>query len=325
MIAKCMCLLKAAILVVSIAAVLFTAGCGKPSEIETPASGRGGYSVVDATKTRLNFEYKPQRIVSLGLSADEVLLDMVEPERIAALTYLVDDAGISPAADKAVRVKGRVQSGSLESVLAQKPDLVLVPDWTDLNFVELLRGAGINVYVYKTPTTVKEIKQTICELSNVVDERVAGGKIVAGMEKELAFVRAKVGNLDAEDRISVMALSYMGPFGAKGTTFDDICSYANVRNLVGEYDLPVNAAFSQETLVRLDPELLLLPSWKYDNEQDPAKLRDEILQNPAYQSVDAIKNNRVVQLHDTYLYSTTHYIVFAIRELAEAAYPDRFK
>lgn len=92
MIAKCRYVLKAAVLVVGAAAVLFMAGCGKSSEIETPASGRGGYSVVDATKTRLDFEHKPQRIVSLGLSADEVLLDMVEPDRIAALTYLADDA-----------------------------------------------------------------------------------------------------------------------------------------------------------------------------------------------------------------------------------------
>ena len=277
MIAKCRYLLKAAVLVVSTAAVLFMAGCGKPPEIETPASGRGGYSVVDATKTRLDFEHKPQRIVSLGLSADEVLLDMVEPDRIAALTYLADDAGISPAADKAVWVKGRVQSGSLESVLAQKPDLVLVPNWTDLNFVELLRGAGVNVYVYKTPTTVKEIKQTICELSNVVDERVAGGKIVAGMEKELAFVRARVGNIAPEEHISVMALSYMGPFGVKGTTFADICNYAEVKNVVAEYDLPPNAAFSEETLIRLNPDLLVIPSWKYDNEQDPSKMREELI------------------------------------------------
>lgn len=325
MIAKCRYVLKAAVLVVGAAAVLFMAGCGKSSEIETPASGRGGYSVVDATKTRLDFEHKPQRIVSLGLSADEVLLDMVEPERIAALTYLADDAGISPSADKAVRVKGRVQSGSLESVLAQQPDLVLVPDWTDLNFVELLRGAGVPVYVYKTPTTVKEIKQTICELANVVDERVAGGKIVAGMEKELAFVRSRVGNIPGEERISVMALSYMGPFGAKGTTFADICSYANVRNVVAEYDLPPNATFSEETLIRLNPDLLVIPSWKYDNEQDPSKLREEILQNRAYQSVNAVKDKRVVQLRDMYLYSTTHYIVYAIRDLAEAAYPEKFK
>lgn len=324
MIAKCRYVLKAAVLVVGAAAVLFMAGCGKSSEIETPASGRGGYSVVDATKTRLDFEHKPQRIVSLGLSADEVLLDMVEPDRIAALTYLADDAGISPAADKAVRVKGRVQSGSLESVLAQKPDLVLAPNWTDLNFVELLRGAGVNVYVYKTPTTVKEIKQTICELSNVVDERVAGGKIVAGMEKELAFVRARVGNIAPEEHISVMALSYMGPFGAKGTTFADICNYAEVKNVVAEYDLPPNAAFSEETLIRLNPGLLVIPSWKYDNEQDPSKMREEILQNRAYQSVNAVKNKRVVQLRDTYLYSTTHYIVYAIRDLVEAAYPEKF-
>lgn len=317
--------LRAVLVAFCVVAAVFAAGCGKPTESKTPASGRGGYSVVDATKTRIDFTYKPQRIVSLGLSADEVLLDMVEPERIAALTYLADDAGISPAAAKAERVKGRVQSGSLESVLAQQPDLVLVPDWTDLNFVELLRGAKVPVYVYKTPITVKEIKQTICELANVVDERVAGGKIVANMEKELAFVQARVGNMPAEERISVMALSYMGPFGARGTTFADICNYANVRNVVAEYDLPPNATFSEETLIRLNPDLLVIPSWKYDNEQDPSKMREEILQNRAYQSVNAVKNKRVVQLRDTYLYSTTHYIVYAIRDLAEAAYPERFK
>ena len=53
-------------------------------------------------------------------------------------------------------------------------------------------------------------------------------------------------------------------------------------------------------------------------------MREEILQNRAYQSVNAVKNKRVVQLRDTYLYSTTHYIVYAIRDLVEAAYPEKF-
>ena len=70
--------------------------------------------------------------------------------------------------------------------------------------------------------------------------------------------------------------------------------------------------------------MVFYPSWKYDNEQDPSKMREEILQNRAYQSVNAVKNKRVVQLRDTYLYSTTHYIVYAIRDLAEAAYPEKF-
>ena len=41
--------------------------------------------------------------------------------------------------------------------------------------------------------------------------------------------------------------------------------------MVAEYDLPPNAAFSEETLIRLNPDLLVIPSWKYDNEQDPSK------------------------------------------------------
>lgn len=77
--------------------------------------------------------------------------------------------------------------------------------------------------------------------------------------------------------------------------------------------------------MQLDPELLLVPSWKYDKEQEPDKLREEILQNPAYQGVSAIKSKRVVKLRDAYLYSTTHYIVYAVRNLAEAAYPERFE
>lgn len=317
--------LRLALVIAGAAVVLLAAGCNKSPDQHTTAAGRSGYSVSDATGKWLEFEHKPQRIVSLGLSADEVLLDLVQPERIEALTYLVDDKGISPAAEKAAAVKGRVPSGSLEAVLAHNPDLVLVPDWTDLNFVELLRGAKVNVYVFKTPTTIAEIKQTICELANVVDERVEGGKIIDGMEKELVLVSSKVGNLQPDEQQKVMAISYMGPFGVKGTTFDDICHYAKVRNMLAEYDLPPNTTFSQETLVRLDPDLLIIPSWKYDKEQDPNKLREEILQNPAYQGVSAVKNKKVMPLHDTYLYSTTHYIVYAVRDMAEAAYPERFK
>ena len=283
------------------------------------------HTVTDSAGNKVTLPVKPQRIVSLTLGTDEILMDIVAPERIAALTYLSDDSGISHISERSIQVKNKIKGNSAEAILALKPDLVLIADWWGLNILDTLREMGINVYVYKTPTTVKEIKQTICELANVVDERVAGGKIVAKMEKELAFVQARVGNMPAEECISVMALSYMGPFGARGTTFADICNYANVRNVVAEYDLPPNATFSEETLIRLNPDLLVIPSWKYDNEQDPSKMREEILQNRAYQSVNAVKNKRVVQLRDTYLYSTTHYIVYAIRDLAEAAYPERFK
>ncbi len=304
---------------------LWVAGCAPaPQEPASPVKA-GSYSVTDATARRLTFNEKPQRIVSLSISADEMLLDMVAPERIAALTYLADDAGISSVAEKARSVKARVLSGSLESVLGPQPDLVLAPDWMDADFVELLRSAHVPVYVFKTPGTIDGVKKTVLELAAVLGEKEAGAKVAARMDEELAFVRSRVGDIPPEARIGVMALSYMGAIGLKGSTFDDICARANVRNLVGDYDLPPNVVFSEETMVKLDPQLLLLPSWRYGNEEDPEQMREDILRNPAYQSIRAVRDKRVVQLRDNYLHSTSHYIVYAVRELAEAAYPERFK
>ena len=77
--------------------------------------------------------------------------------------------------------------------------------------------------------------------------------------------------------------------------------------MVAEYDLPPNAAFSEETLIRLNPDLLVIPSWKYDNEQDPSKMREEILQNRAYQSVNAVKNKGLCSCV-TLIYTVRHII-----------------
>lgn len=179
MIAKCRYLLKAAVLVVSTAAVLFMAGCGKPPEIETPASGRGGYSVVDATKTRLDFEHKPQRIVSLGLSADEVLLDMVEPDRIAALTYLADDAGISPAADKAVwrYTEMGIFAGAIDYF--QRGGACM---WPLLLCSLAAIAIGVERYLYyKKALSSTDFVMEFCRLMN--DFNIVGAREFAGMNK----------------------------------------------------------------------------------------------------------------------------------------------
>lgn len=83
-------------------------GCGKPKLAEP--EGKPIYTLTDATGTKVSFTKKPERIVSLSISTDEILLDLVEPKRIVALTKYVDDEGISNATEQAKAVKGRVQN-----------------------------------------------------------------------------------------------------------------------------------------------------------------------------------------------------------------------
>ena len=84
---------------------LVCSGCGIKAESD---KNKVAYSVTDVTGTVIEFSEKPKRIVSMGIGSDEILLKLVEPERIAALTYLADDAGISSVSVKAQVIKGRV-------------------------------------------------------------------------------------------------------------------------------------------------------------------------------------------------------------------------
>ena len=118
--------MKKILFLVCLLLCLLLAGCG-PQEKNTADSGKVLYTVTDATGTKLSFSEKPQRIVSLNVSADEILLDMVDSKRLAALSLLADDPGICSAGDKVKSVKGRAQGSNLESVLAMQPDLVIIP------------------------------------------------------------------------------------------------------------------------------------------------------------------------------------------------------
>ena len=121
---------------------------------------------------------KPQRIVSLTLGTDEILMDIVAPERIAALTYLSDDSGISHISERSIQVKNKIKGNSAEAILALKPDLVLIADWWGLNILDTLREMGINVYVYKTPYTVADVKKTIREVAFIVGEAERGETVI---------------------------------------------------------------------------------------------------------------------------------------------------
>ncbi|NCD08659.1 MAG: ABC transporter substrate-binding protein [Negativicutes bacterium] len=299
-------------------------GCSKDATRNNYDNVRG-YSVIDATGVNLVFKEKPKRIVSLSISVDEILLDMVNPDRIVALTNLADDPGISSVAEKAKAVKQRVRVKNMEQLLMLEPDLVIVPDWIGIELAQNLRGIGIPVYVYKTPVTIAEIQKSIHEIAKVVHEEKNGEIIVATMQKRLAALEYKLRDIPDNKRQTVVALSLMGAFGGKGTTFDDICKHAHVINGVSETGIDKNESITKEQIVAIDPDIFLMPTWDFDNKGDAERLIQATKNDSSYQTVKAIRNNKLIQIHDAALYSISHYVVDAAEEIAQAAYPDNFK
>lgn len=79
-------------------------GCGNDKP-----ENNGTRVVKDAKGYEVKVPAHPMRIVSFSISCDEILLGLVEPERIASVSYLCDDAGISHVVEKSKAVKERIK------------------------------------------------------------------------------------------------------------------------------------------------------------------------------------------------------------------------
>lgn len=303
---------------------LLLSGCNNNMPVKS-TQNRTSYTVTDSTGNKIVFKEPPHRIVSLSLGVDEVLMDMIGPGRIVALTYLADDPGISSIASKASAVKLRTRGANYESIIAMNPDLVLLPDWSGTEQIQGLRDVGIPVYIYKTPVTIKEIQQSILEIAHVVNAEKEGKLLVAEMQKKLDMVQGKLSKIPESEKQTVVAMSLMGAFGGKDTTFDDICRYAYVKNGVAQAGANKNETIPKEVIIKIDPDVLILPSWNFGYDGEPMNFINSIRNDSSLQTIKAIKNDKLIQINDACLYSISHYSANAVEEIAKTVYPEYFK
>lgn len=298
--------------------LLLTGGCGKENkqaEVEKTA-----YTVTDVQGYKINFQAKPQRIISMTISTDEILLDLVDTKRIVAFSRLVDDPGISNIVERAQAVPDRVDGQSSEAIMALRPDLILVPDFVKPEVIQSLRDMDLKVYVYATPKSIGEVEDCIRYLAAAVGEKEQGELMVEKMQKHLQAVEQQIGDIPEAQQERVVFLRTNGAYYSPQASFNDVCKYAKVRNALAEtgYDKPVYV--TQEEIVRLNPDAFILAGWNYDGKHDPEQMEQEVLENPGYKTTAAIKNKRVLTLPAAHLLCVSQYIVYAVEDMAKALY-----
>lgn len=298
---------------------LLCLGCSKPK-----LAGPGGkplYTLTDATGTKVSFLRKPQRIVSLSISTDEILLDLVDHKRIVALTKYVDDEGISNAVHQAKAVQGRVQMGSNpEAILALKADVILLPDFSSADTIQSLRDMQQPVYVYKTPYNLAAVRACIQELGQVVGEKEAASQILAQMDARLNKLRQQLGNIPPAQRKQVVFMGDKGAYYSPEHSFNDICKYAQVHNALAQLHFTKPVTVAQEEIVRLNPDAFILSGWVDSTDLEPNALAHNLRHDASYASVKAVQNNAIYTLPAKHLLCLSQYIVEASYDLARAVY-----
>lgn len=295
-------------------------GCGSQD-----SASEGGYQVTDDQGTVVSFQEKPQRIVSLTMSTDNILLGLVKPERVVCANVLVDDPVSSNVVELGKDIPNKVRHPKVEEILAMEPDLVIAADWGDVDYVESLRNMGINVVVVKGAKNLPDIRDNIRLIAAAVGEPQRGDELVSMMDDKLAEIKAKVDKIPQEARKRVLLISLMSNYGGKDCIYDDACTLAGVTNCLSEYGLKRGDKLTKEMMVQMDPDMIFLPTYNAHGTFDIQGFRDKYLKDPALQQMKAVQSGSIREPRDAYIYTASQDFCFAVQEIAYTVYGDEFK
>lgn len=226
---------------------------------------------------------------------------------------------------KALPQIGPVYSIDMESVIAEEPDLIIAQVGTQSTQGSKLREMGYNV-----------IQTNIRGFDDVVATYRAFGKLLGQNElaeqriSELEKGKKEITDKLPDDDISVVILYVTSKSLAvklDNSIAGDIAKILELDNIAS--DLPPDTVGSETTpldieyIVENDPNYVLVTTMISSNAEARKTVEEQFASNPAWNSVNAVNEGRVIYLpQQYYLYNAGPYYVDAIEYMAQSIYPE---
>jgi iron complex transport system substrate-binding protein len=262
--------------------------------------------------------FPPQRIVSLTLAADEILLALVPPERserIVALTYLADDPRFSNVLAEAKSVGVKVRPNA-ERVIALQPDLVLFATYVSATAKSLLRETGIPFFELPSYTALAGVQQNILALGRAIGENERAHALATAMAEQIRTIQQQTAH---RPRPRIVYYAGGNFVAGRGTSMDDIITHAGGQNIAAEAGIESFTKISQETLVTLNPAHIFV-----GGEESDEGLRNLLLADPTLQDIEAIRTGQVHILPPAYVHTLSHHMVKCVAAIARILHPEAF-
>jgi iron complex transport system substrate-binding protein len=119
----------------------------------------------------------PRRVASLNLCTDELLLALAQPGQVASVTHLAQSPLETPYWEAARRY--RKNDGTLASVAAMKPDLVLTMGGGGRDRVGIAQRLGIRTVDLPYPRSLADIEKAIATVAAALARPSAGKHMLA--------------------------------------------------------------------------------------------------------------------------------------------------
>ena len=289
--------------------LLLLAGCGAASS--GPASSAGGASAAatapadsgaactftDDLSREVTLEAAPRRVAALTGSYADIWCTAGGKDTLVASAsdaWTDFDLGLG----EEVANIGGAMGVSVEELLAAAPDLVLASTNIPSNqeMLPALEAAGVDVAFFSVDTFADYLRMLeVCTgLTGSPEADQTYGEAVAE-EIEAARARAAAA-LEEQGPEKVLyiraAASVIKPKGSSGTVLGEMLADLGCIN-IADQDQSLLEDLSMEAILAADPDKILIVLQGADPEPAKAQLEGEVLSNPAWQQLTAVREGRV--------------------------------
>jgi len=236
---------------------------------------------------------------------------MLPPERLVAVTRWADDPDLSSVAGRVPAGAVRLPRADLERVIAVRPDLVVVSEYTDVDFLHLLEKSGLRHYRMSGLASLAGIRQAILALGVAVGTPEAAGRLIARMDGLLSALQQR---LAGAPRPRVLYWGDPHTAGAD-TAFGALIEAAGGRNVGRELGLHGIVPIAAERAFTADPEVLLVTRG--------SGAKEALLRDPLLSRTRAAREDRIVEMPNRLLVSLSDHAADACWWLAARLHPGR--
>ena len=289
--------------------LLLLAGCGAASS--GPASSAGGASAAatapadsgaactftDDLSREVTLEAAPRRVAALTGSYADIWCTAGGRDTLVASAsdaWTDFDLGLG----EEVANIGGAMGVSVEELLAAAPDLVLASTNIPSNqeMLPALEAAGVDVAFFSVDTFEDYLRMLeVCTgLTGSPEAYQTYGEAVAEeIEAARARAAAAPGGQGPEKVLYIRAAaSVIKPKGSSGTVLGEMLADLGCIN-IADQDQSLLEDLSMEAILAADPDKILIVLQGADPEPAKAQLEGEVLSNPAWQQLTAVREGRV--------------------------------
>ena len=277
----------------------------------------GGSISADREGNPVTLPANIETVLSMGPSNTEILIALGHGDKIIATDTYSDNIEGLPADIPMFSMK----ASDGEQIINLQPDVIFVTGMSKAggdDHFKVVADAGICVLYMPSSGSLEAIKEDIRFIAAVMGSLAEGEAIVAEMEREIDRIWA-IGKTITDQKsvyFEIDAPPHLYSFG-QNVFLHEMLELIGARNVFGENPNDW-LSISDEAVVKENPDVILT-SVHYI--EDPV---GDIKTRPGWGEITAVQNGDVYRIDTDASNRPSHHVVKAMREMAEAIYPELY-